>query len=168
MAPRGRQDAALLATEEAEGLDAASVRQAVEDLAAQHHAVLRPPLRRQPAGVADVFPVFRQGASGNARLVGTPQDGPRFAPEDDPAVHPVGEPFSVPVLAEGMDPVFPEEESPQGFPPLEPEQFHPVPGNDRFRVGRAVGIEVPAHEPVHVRMHASIGRNAPHEGPIPV
>ena len=67
-----------------------------------------------------------------------------------------------------MDPVFPDEESPQGFPPLETEQFRPVPGNDRFRIGRAVGVEVPAHEPVHVRMHASVGGDAPNEGPVPV
>jgi hypothetical protein len=67
-----------------------------------------------------------------------------------------------------MDPVFPDEESPQGFAPLEPEQFLPVPGNDRLRPDGTVGIEVSAHEPVHVRVHASVGGNAPHQGPVPV
>ena len=28
---------------------------------------------------------------------------------------------------------FPDEKSPQGFPPFEPEQFHSIPANDRFR-----------------------------------
>ena len=166
--PYGRLDPALLAVQEAEGPDAASVRQAEEHFSAQHHAVLRPPFRRKLAGVTDVFSVFRQRAAGESRLVRTPQDGPRFAPEDGPAVHPVGEAIPVPVLAEGMDPVFTDEESPQGFPPLEPEKLHPVPGNDRLRPVRTVGIEVSAHVPVHVRMHASVGRDAPHEGPVPV
>ena len=131
--PPGRLDPARLAVQEAEGPDAAYFLQTVEQFSAEHHAVLRPPFRRNPAGVADVFPIFRQRAAGRSRLVRTAQDGSRLAPEDDPAVHPVGKSVPVPVLAEGMDPVFPDEKSPQGFPPFEPEQFHSVPANDRFR-----------------------------------
>ena len=67
-----------------------------------------------------------------------------------------------------MDSVLPDQEAPEGLPPLEPEQFRPFPGDDGLRVRGPVRIEVSAQIPVHVRVHAGAGGDAPDLLTVPV
>ena len=133
-----------------------------------HHMVLLAPFRRQAADVEDVFPEFRQGAACRAGRVRTAQDGPRLAPVQGASVDPVGEAAPVPVLAQGVDPVLPDQEAPDRLPALEPEQFRPVTGEDGLGVRGPVGVQVSARVPVHVRVHACARGLAPDHLAVPV
>ena len=130
--------------------------------------VLLAPFRRQAADVEDVFPEFRQGAACRAGRVRTAQDGPRLAPVQGASVDPVGKAAPVPVLAQGVDPVLPDQEAPEGLPPVEPEQFRPFAGDDGLRVRGPIRIDVTVPIPVHVRVHARARGEAPDPLAVPV
>ena len=130
--------------------------------------VLLAPFRRQAADIEDVFPEFRQGAACRAGRVRTAQDGPRLAPVQGASVNPVGKAAPVPVLAQGVDPVLPDQETPDRLTPFEPEQFRPVAGEDGFGVRGPVGVQVSARVPVHVRVHARTRGLAPDHLAVPV
>ena len=133
-----------------------------------HYVVFLAPFRGEAAGIVDVLSEDRQRAARGPGRVRTTQDDARFAPVQDAPVDPVGEAAPVPVLAQGVDPVLPDQEAPEGLPPVEPEQFRPFAGDDGLRVRGPVRINVTVPIPVHVRVYARARREAPHPLAVPV